>query len=503
MSWSKAPPVVLIVEIFQESRRQVVHVQEGALLLHVLFESGVTASQALCAGAGLCGRCRVRFLDAAPSPMPEEQARLSDDELASGWRLACKHVLLVSCRIEVFAAVPRPVHAVSGSSLAVDLGTTRIKWAVSGDRLEHSLVNPQMGAGSEIMSRLRYALGSERGAAVLRESVLSVLTALVRETGALSLAVAGNSVMIALLVGAPLHTLAFAPYSLPLRGGRVFSLDNRLPDTYIPPLLAPFVGGDVSAGLATLRHAPRPFLLADLGTNGEFVLALDDSRFLVTSVPMGPAIEGVGLCCGSMSGPRVLTRIGVGPDGLFWQAEEPVEGISGSGYASLLASLLRVGLLAADGHFQNGVMPLARKIFSGVRQFREGRVLMITEQVYLAERDIEEFLKVKAGVNCAVNTLLGRAGLRTEDLNGVYLAGALGEYIDAADLCRLGFFPETAREVIQLAGNTSLAGALLALENEGVRNWLAELPERVAVESLVEHDGFADDFVRAMRFEWV
>ena len=101
MFWNEASPVVLTIEIFQESRRQVVHVQKGALLLHVLFESGVTASQALCAGTGLCGRCRVRFLDAAPPPVAEEQTRLSDDELASGWRLACKHALVVSCRIEI------------------------------------------------------------------------------------------------------------------------------------------------------------------------------------------------------------------------------------------------------------------------------------------------------------------------------------------------------------------------------------------------------------------
>ena len=73
----------------------------------IVLSSGVTASQALCAGAGLCGSCRVRFLDAAPPLVPEEQARISDGELASGWRLACKHVLLASCRIEVFAAVTR------------------------------------------------------------------------------------------------------------------------------------------------------------------------------------------------------------------------------------------------------------------------------------------------------------------------------------------------------------------------------------------------------------
>lgn len=494
---------MLTVEIIQGERQRMASVPKGTPLLHALFESGVTAGQALCAGAGLCGKCRVRFLEAAPDPLPEEEGRLTADDLAAGWRLACRHEVLSSCRIEVLPEKPRPAHAVSGSGLAVDLGTTRIKWTVTSHGVEHALVNPQMGAGSEVMSRLRYALGTAHGAAVLRKSVLAVLEELIRETGASTLAVAGNSVMIALLVQAPLSGLAFAPYHLLWRGGQSVRLSARLPDAYIPPLLAPFVGADISAGLAAMRHVPRPFLLVDLGTNGEFVLALEDSRFLVTSVSMGPAIEGVGLCCGAMAGPRVLTRVGAGPNGLSWQVEEPAEGISGSGYASLLATLLRLGVLAADGHFQDGTMPLAGRVAARVTQRPEGRALMLTEQVFLAERDIEEFLKVKAGVNCAVKALIGRAGLRMQDLRGIHLAGALGEYIEAEDLCRLGFFPEMARDMIQLAGNTALAGTLQALEDEAVREWLACLPNLVTVENLVEREDFAGDFVRAMRFEWV
>jgi uncharacterized 2Fe-2S/4Fe-4S cluster protein (DUF4445 family) len=494
---------VLTVEIIQGEHRRTACVSKGTPLLHALFESGATAGQALCAGVGLCGKCRVRFLDAAPPHLPEEEGRLTTDELAAGWRLACRHEVLCSCRLEVLPIKPAPAHAVSGSGLAVDIGTTRIKWTVTGSGVEHALVNPQMGAGSEVMSRLYYALASEQGAAVLRKSVLTVLEELLQETGASNLAVAGNSVMIALLVQAPLSGLAFAPYRLPWNGGQSVHLSTRLPDAYIPPLLAPFVGADISAGLAAMRHVPRPFLLVDLGTNGEFVLALDDSRFFVTSVPMGPAIEGVGLCCGAMAGPQVLTRIETGPGGLSWQAEEPVEGISGSGYASLLAALLRLGVLSVDGHFQDGTMPLARRVAVRVKQRPEGRALMLTDQVFLAERDIEEFLKVKAGVNYAVQTLIERAGLRMQDLRGIYLAGALGEHIEAGDLCRLGFFPETARDMIQLAGNTALAGTLLALENESVREWLEYLTHLVTVETLVDRDDFAEDFVRAMRFEWI
>ncbi len=432
---------------------------------------------------------------------------MTRDELRDGWRLACKHVVIDACRI----VMPRQEAPVPGSprgeGLAVDIGTTRIKWAVQtqdGNSPEFAMVNPQMGVGSEIMSRLRYAMTSAEAREHLRQSIVTVLKDLVRQSGASTLAVSGNSTMIAVLLDVPLKGFAVAPYTLPWGGGETVSLDASLPPAYIPPLLAPFIGADISAGLAYISslEPTYPFLLADLGTNGEFVLALDPQHFYACSVPMGPAIEGVGLCCGVVAGENVLSRATLGPKGLQW-AGGSLAGISGTGYVSLLAVLRRVGVVDEAGHFQSATMPLARKISEHIREHSLGRVLWLDADVFLAERDIEEFLKAKAGVNVALRTLVRRAGITETELAQVYLAGALGEHADPGDLITLGFLPEVWREKIEVVGNTSLAGTLLALQYEEVRSWLASLPRCVRLEALVEQKNFGSMFVEAMRFVWV
>lgn len=49
---------------------------------------------ALCGGLGACGRCRVRVVQGQTSPLSETEAKvLSSDELAQGYRLACRTVL--------------------------------------------------------------------------------------------------------------------------------------------------------------------------------------------------------------------------------------------------------------------------------------------------------------------------------------------------------------------------------------------------------------------------
>lgn len=479
----------------------------GQSFLHLLFETGISRGRELCAGTGLCGKCRIRFLDSPPAPCTDDQARLDAEELAHGWRLACKHVVLESCGIEVPDFAPVTLAGSRGESLAVDIGTTRIKWSLSskaGHSPEFATINPQMGVGSEVMSRLRYALSSDSARAHLRQSVIRVLGDLVRRSGAVSLAVCGNSTMIATLLDVPLGGLAYAPYSLPWQGGETVSIDGDLPAAYIPPLLSPFIGADISAGLAHIStlEPEYPFLLADLGTNGEFVLALDAEHFFACSVPMGPAIEGVGLCCGTTAGERVLSRVALGPSGLQWVGT-PLSGISGTGYASILALLRRLGVVDEAGHFQAATMPLARKISERIRTHRLGRILDLEPGVFVAERDIEEFLKAKAGVNVALRSLVRRAGLLEGDVARIYLAGALGEHADPSDLITLGFLPEAWREKIEVAGNTALAGTVLALEREDIRVWLACLPGRVVVEGLVEREDFGSAFMQAMRFAWV
>lgn len=496
------------IDIHQQGmERTSVWAKSGQPFLHLLFEAGIGRGRELCAGVGLCGKCRVRFHNAPPEPCAEDRTRLSDDELAEGWRLACKHVVTQSCDIDV-PGFEQPLRVgAQGEGLAIDIGTTRIKWALSSKRgrsPEFAMVNPQMGVGSEVMSRLRYALSSEAARDHLRRSVIGVITDLMRESGASSVAVSGNSTMIATLLDVPLRGLAYAPYSLPWTGGASVRIDEDLPSAYIPPLLGPFIGADISAGLAAIstRDPAFPFLLADLGTNGEFVLGRDEEHFYATSVPMGPAIEGVGLCCGATAGAHVLSGIDLGPKGLRWSGT-PLTGISGTGYIAVLAVLRRLGLIDVEGHFQAPSMPLARTVAEFVHGHRLGRVFELEPDAFVAERDIEEFLKAKAGVNVALRSLVRSAGLVEQDVQKVYLAGALGEHAQPGHLFTLGFLPEVWREKVEVAGNTSLAGTLLALERADIREWLDRLPERVVVESLVDEKGFEGEFMRAMRFAWV
>jgi uncharacterized 2Fe-2S/4Fe-4S cluster protein (DUF4445 family) len=499
---------VLRVDIHQAGAIAVsVQARPGQPFLHLLFETGISRGRELCAGTGLCGKCRIRFLEAPPLPCPDDQTRLGAEELADGWRLGCKHLVTEPCSIEVPVSAPVMLGGVRGEGLAVDIGTTRIKWSLcssAGHSPEFATINPQMGVGSEVMSRLRYALSSDAARDHLRQSAIQLMQDLVRQSGALSLAVCGNSTMIGLLLDVSLNGLAYAPYSLPWRGGETVRIDDNLPAAYIPPLLGPFIGADISAGLAYIStlEPDYPFLLADLGTNGEFVLALDAEHFFACSVPMGPAIEGVGLCCGAAAGEHVLSRVSLGPTGLQWFGT-PLSGVSGTGYASILALLRRLGVIDEAGHFRDATMPLARKISQRIRTHRVGRILDLEPGVFVAERDVEEFLKAKAGVNVALRSLVRRAGLQEADVARIYLAGALGEHAEPSDLITLGFLPEAWREKIEVAGNTALAGTLLALEREDIRDWLACLPGRVVLEGLIERDDFGPAFMQAMRFAWV
>ena len=135
--------------------------------------------------------------------------------------------------------------------LAVDLGTTSIHWrlldgtgheAASGQAL-----NPQMGAGSDVVSRLAAARNQE-GRERLGHLVLRFLQRVVSDVGVpvAELCIAGNTAMTSILLNEDVAGLCAAPYRLTEPGGRTAELPG-LPPAWIPPQPAPFVGGDISA----------------------------------------------------------------------------------------------------------------------------------------------------------------------------------------------------------------------------------------------------------------
>lgn len=74
---------------FQPQGRTV-FVLSGTTLLEAAARAGLVIDTP-CGGAGTCGKCRVRITAGAGTPTPTDRCTFSDQELADGWRLACRN----------------------------------------------------------------------------------------------------------------------------------------------------------------------------------------------------------------------------------------------------------------------------------------------------------------------------------------------------------------------------------------------------------------------------
>lgn len=491
-------------------------VEAGQTLAQTIWLSGQLSPPALCSGLGCCGACRVRFLEGAPEPCDADSAILGAETVRGGWRLACRHAAVAGMVVEL---PPPPsekrkrmdIRPDAGPfRLAVDLGTTSIHWllldgtgheAASGQAL-----NPQMGAGSDVVSRLAAARNRE-GRERLGHLVIRFLQRVVSDVGVpvAELCIAGNTAMTSILLNEDVAGLCAAPYRLTEPGGRTAELPG-LPPAWIPPQPAPFVGGDISAGMATLLYgeSPKfPFLLADMGTNGEFVLALDKERSFIASVPLGPSLEGIGLRCGGVADTGSVSGFRLGPFGLspvVIGSTEPKR-ICGTGYLSLLDALLRTGFLDATGRLASAsVSPLAARLLGTVERGAAGWSLPLPGGMELSGADVEEILKVKAAFSLALESLLAASGLESRALARVCLGGALGEHMPENVLERLGFLPQGLQARTVAEGNTSLRGAGLLLTCPELREGLVRWSSGCTLVDLAARPDFTALYMRHMVF---
>lgn len=490
----------------------------GEKLSRAIWLSGLLPPASLCNGLALCGRCKVRYLKDAPPPAAEDERFFSAEDLAGGWRLACRHALPASGKIELELPAldsqeTEPEACRGRFFLGIDLGTTTIEWSARGEgRLGGKFLNPQGGAGADVISRLAMARepGGEARLSALAGKAVKSLIARLNGAGAHveRACLAANSAMTEILLEKNIEGLCAAPYHLSWQGAEILELPwgpgGSLPVVF-PPLASPFVGGDLSCGLWSLvaGNAPRPFILADLGTNAELALLAEDALY-IASLPLGPAMEGVGPACGALAGPDVASSFSLTPAGLAPVGEMSGggwKGISATGYLSLLAHLLNLGIMDGEGHFvrpEEIGMPLAR----GLMRPLPGRpgALDLGGGLFLAPEDVETLLKVRAAFAAALSRLLRESGLEKGEIAGFHLAGALGQHGNMADLERLGFLPASLAKVASRAGNAALEGACLLAEKPDSLPELAGIMAGGRLLQLADDPAFAKDYMDEMKW---
>ena len=97
--------------------------------------------------------------------------------------------------------------------------------------------------------------------------------------------------------------------------------------------------------------------------------------------------------------------------------------------------------------------------------------------------------------------MLAKAELKPEDLDAIFLAGGFGNYINVESAMTIGLLsPRFEGKVISL-GNTSGAGALLALKSLDMEHVMTDIITRAEHLELSDAPEFAMEFAMNMLFE--
>lgn len=342
--------------------------------------------------------------------------------------------------------------------LLVDLKTGRITGRASG-------FNGQLKFGDDVLTRIQRC---PELLPQLQQAIIATMAALLGGARPVCMTVAGNTTMLHLLSGTDPTPIAVAPFAPAFLEHRVLKLPGLSDVVHLLPGMSAYVGADMCAGLLAsgLAYDAGPSLLLDVGTNGEMILR-HAGRLYGCATAAGPAFEGVGLSCGMRAAPGAIERIRLRPERhLRVIGQRGAIGVCGSGYIDVLAECRRTGMLSERGHFA------ARE------------PLVLTDKVHVTEADIARLLQAKAAIAAGILTLLERVGLQQRQIKRLYLAGGFGRHLNIRNSIDCGILPGFSPGQVQVVGNSSLAGAYLALVDAGALGALVGLSRQLEVVEL-------------------
>jgi uncharacterized 2Fe-2S/4Fe-4S cluster protein (DUF4445 family) len=226
--------------------------------------------------------------------------------------------------------------------------------------------------------------------------------------------------------------------------------------TILPPV-AGFVGSDLTADLVATSlcdDAQGAFLL-DVGTNTEIAL-WTGKKLLITSVPGGPAFEGVGIRNGMQAESGAILHVNQNETGLILETinHEPARGFCGSGFVDAIAVLVATKVLKPSGRFAQSTNGQGFGLVAD------------NPHTVIMGSDVDAFQRAKAAIASAMETLLEFAEMTWADIERLCVCGAFGKHLNIKNAQAIGLLPSISHEKIELNADASLAGCELALLNE-------------------------------------
>ncbi len=434
-------------------------------------------------------------------------------ELGTILREAHFDVTAVVCD-EVLVAVEPGDTTSRRYAIAFDLGTTTVVATLldletGTPAAVASMLNRQQPYGADVISRVSATMLDDAALGALEARAHETLAQLAREvceeadvapTDVYEIVVVGNVTMIQMALGIDPEPLSMAPFivaahDLPpaLAADFGVAVHPRAPAVVFPSLGA-YVGGDIVAGMLAsgLTRDRRLRLFIDVGTNSEIALGSSE-RVLATAAPAGPAFEAAQIRCGMRAAEGAIEGVRIRDGELELEVIGDVEpvGLCGSGLVDCVAELVQAGLLDHSGRFTDD--PRMTKI-------GEERVFMLSEKVYLSQRDVRELQFAKASIATGWHILLREMGVTADDISQVLLAGSFGAYLSPASAVRIGLVPPLALPRIISAGNVASEGAKMAALSLRERAEARSIIDEVEYVELSGREDFNDAFIDQLAF---
>jgi uncharacterized 2Fe-2S/4Fe-4S cluster protein (DUF4445 family) len=411
------------------------------------------------------------------------------------------------------------------SGLAIDIGTSKIVGYVVDLTTSQtvgvgSIENPQVMHGEDVISRITYAMAGEEKLGELQKLAVEGINDILHEACTQAnvnpdqiyeATVVGNTAMHHFLLAIQPKYLALSPYtpavakSVTVKARELGIKINRNGVVYVLPVMAGFVGADAVGDILSsgIYESKKLSLLLDIGTNTE-VFVGNTEDILSCSCASGPAFEGAHIKHGMKAVTGAIEKIRISRD--TYEVEyktiddvKPV-GLCGSAIVDVVAEMLKSGIINQHGRFSPNIETPRLKRVNNVPEFvlAWGNETATRKEITVTQKDINEIQLAKAAMFTGCSILMKRKGVKREDLDRVFIAGAFGSYINPENAKFIGLVPDVPTEKIVFVGNTAITGAKMALISRKARETAEAISRRVRYLELAIDPDFSQEFSYAL-----
>jgi len=391
--------------------------------------------------------------------------------------------------------------------IAVDVGTTSVCVSLcnleSGEELACATrENEQAEFGLDLSSRSRFANRSQKNLRLLSEKgILSVNKALdecIGKSGAdreriFTAVLAGTPLMRHLLFAVPLYNLddlnktEKRPFHQ-IKSGALGLKINSVANVRFLPCADKMIGSDVLATILTLDldKTKNRCLCIDLGMQAKIILARP-KNITVSLVPINSVFEGHLLKCGmvTQAGAIEWVRLDKGKIKILTISHIRPMGICGSGIIDIVGELIKSGMIGKNGKM--------KKVSFVIYQDKKIKI-------ELTSQDLKKISLSKASVFAAWQTLLKKMKISRKQIAKVFLAGELGEYLNAEHIIRVGLLHKDLKKKISYVGNSAFQGVKMAMLSERNFKRLIKIGKQITHIDLSKDKGYIKEFNKALSF---